>query len=185
MTIWYTADLHFGHENVIEFCDRPFKTVEEMDTTLLANMRKRVKKGDEIWILGDFAFGPRAKDRFYLSYLFGKIPCNKRHLVIGNHDAQPILDLPWTSVNNLVEVRDGSLKQNNTLCHYPMVTWNHSRRGALQLFGHVHGNWMGSRNSVNVGVDVWDYYPVTINEIEARGRDLPVSPHWIDAEAIS
>jgi calcineurin-like phosphoesterase family protein len=155
MTIWYTADLHFGHENVIEFCDRPFKTVEEMDTALLANMRKRVKKG------------------------------MKRHLVVGNHDAQPILDLPWTSVKHLAEVRDGSLKQNNTLCHYPMVTWNHSRRGALQLFGHVHGNWMGSRNSVNVGVDVWDYAPVTMGEIEARARDLPANPSWAEAEAMA
>lgn len=185
MTIWYTADPHFGHENVIEFCDRPFSSAEEMDRVLLSNMRKRIDRKDEIWILGDFAYGPLAKKRDYLSYVFGQIPCNARHLVVGNHDHQPTLDLPWTSVHQLVEVRDGSLKQNNTLCHYPMVTWNHSRRGALQLFGHVHDNWLGSRNSVNVGVDVWDFAPVTMEEIEARARDLPVNRHWVDAEAMA
>jgi len=42
MTIWYTADTHFGHENVMKFCDRPFSSVEEMDATLIANMCERV-----------------------------------------------------------------------------------------------------------------------------------------------
>lgn len=155
-----------------------------MHEAIIGNIRGRVNRDDEIWILGDFAFGPLAKKKEFLSYCFANIPCRKRHLVIGNHDAQATLDLPWTSVHHLVEVRDGSLKQNNTLCHYPMITWNHSRRGALQLFGHVHNNWLGSRNSVNVGVDVWDYTPVTMDEIEARARHLPVNRHWVDAEAI-
>lgn len=185
MTIWYTADLHFGHQNVIEFCNRPFKSVQEMDAALLGNMRKCIGPEDEIWILGDFAFGPLAKDPDYLSYVFANIPCATRHLVIGNHDAQPTLELPWTSVHRLVEVRDGSLKQNNTLCHYPMVTWNHSRRGALQLFGHVHDNWLGSRNSVNVGVDVWEFAPMNMEQIESRARDLPENPNWKVAEALA
>ena len=63
-----------------------------------------------------------------------------------------------------------------------MITWNHARRGALQLFGHVHNNWRGSQNSINVGVDVWDFTPIRFAEIERRARGLPVNKHWSDAE---
>ena len=60
MAHWYTADPHFGHENVIEFCERPFANTEQMDQVLLTNLRDRVGPEDDLWIVGDFAFGPRA-----------------------------------------------------------------------------------------------------------------------------
>lgn len=65
---------------------------------------------------------------------------------------------------------------------YPMLTWNHVRRDALMMFGHVHDNWQGHRNCVNVGVDVWDFKPVRFEDIAARGAALPVSPHWTAVE---
>ena len=182
MTIWYTADTHFGHENVMRFCDRPFSSVHQMDETLLENMRQVVKPTDQLWILGDFAFGTLAKDQVYLQEIFDQLPGADKHLVIGNHDAEPTLKLPWASVSRFVELCDGPKNQLNTLCHYPMITWNHARRGALQLFGHVHGNWHGSRNSVNVGVDVWDYMPVNYDDIAQRACALPVNEHWFDVE---
>lgn len=48
---------------------------------------------------------------------------------------------------------------------YTIAIWHRARQGALHLFGHVHNNWMGSRNAVNVGVDVCGYVPVTIGDI--------------------
>lgn len=63
-----------------------------------------------------------------------------------------------------------------------LITWNHARRGALQLFGHVYNNWHGSRNSVNVGVDVWNFMPVTFDDIARRARKLPPNKHWGDVE---
>ena len=183
MAIWYTADTHFGHENVISHCARPFKSTSHMDGILIENMWKVVGPEDVLWVIGDFAFGPAAKDESYLLRTFEQLPGKEKHLVIGNHDGPLTLALPWNSVGHLSEVRDGTLKQNNTLCHYPMITWNHARRGALQLFGHVHGNWRGSRNSVNVGVDVWDFTPICFADVERRARGLPVNKHWADAEA--
>ena len=182
MAHWYTADPHFGHENVIEFCERPFANTEQMDQVLLTNLRDRVGPEDDLWIVGDFAFGPRAKDPRYLDEIFGQLPGARRHLVVGNHDLRPTLDLPWDSVGPLVELRDGPMNQLNTLCHYPMITWNHARRSALQLFGHVHNNWLGSRNSVNVGVDVWDFAPVRFEDVERRGKTLAPNQHWEDVE---
>lgn len=153
-----------------------------MDGALIENMWTLVKPEDELWIIGDFVFGPPSKDEIYLRKIFEQLPGASKHLVVGNHDGPLTLELPWNSVSNLAEVRDGSLKQNNTLCHYPMITWNHARRGALQLFGHVHNNWRGSQNSVNVGVDVWGFSPVDFEDIERRARSLPVNKHWGDAE---
>ena len=91
--------------------------------------------------------------------------------------------MPWDSLSHLVELKDGPRNSRaNTLCHYPMVTWNHSRRGTLQLFGHVHDNWAGTRNSINVGVDLWDFMPMRIEDIRKRGQELPVNLYWDAAE---
>jgi calcineurin-like phosphoesterase family protein len=182
MAIWYTADTHFGHENIINFCKRPFKSASHMDAALLENMWEVVKPEDELWIVGDFAFGEAAKNRTYLDQIFQQLPVASKHLIVGNHDGPPTLDLAWETISNLAEVSDGPLKQSNTLCHYPMITWNHARRGALQLFGHVHNNWRGSSNSVNVGVDVWDFKPIKFADIERRARSLAINKHWDDAE---
>jgi calcineurin-like phosphoesterase family protein len=114
--------------------------------------------------------------------MFNQLPGAERHLIVGNHDHEPTLDLPWTSVSHFSELRDGPQNQLNTLCHYPMITWNHARKGALQLFGRVHNNWHGSRNSVNVGVDVWDFVPVTFDKIVRRAKKLPPNKHWGDVE---
>lgn len=54
--VYFTADTHFGHENIIKFCDRPFASVEEMDETLIANWNGRVRANDTVFILGDMFF---------------------------------------------------------------------------------------------------------------------------------
>lgn len=182
MTIWYTADTHFGHENILSHCKRPFSSVAQMDATLIENMWKVVGPEDQLWIVGDFAFGAKAKDPAYLENIFLQLPGAEKHLIIGNHDLEPTLQLPWTSASHLVELPDGPNGHSNTLCHYPMITWHHARKGALQLFGHVHNNWKGSNNSVNVGVDVWDFMPMSFNDIARRAKTLPKNKHWGDVE---
>ncbi|RJE85041.1 metallophosphoesterase [Paracoccus onubensis] len=180
MAIWYTADTHFGHENIIPFSGRPFRSASHMDSALIENMWKVVKPEDTLWIVGDFAFGPAAKDMNWLEMIFGQLPGAEKHLVVGNHDGELSQLLPWDSVSQLTEVEDNG--KCNVLCHYPMITWSGARKGALQIFGHVHNNWFGSRNAVNAGVDVWDYMPVTLADIERRARKLPINKHWTDVE---
>ena len=104
-----------------------------MDATILKNLTDRVGPNDDLWIIGDFAFGPKAKDNCYLEDIFAGLFGARKHLVVGNHDLEPTLNLNWDSVAYFVELRDGPKNQLNTLCHYPMMTWNHARRGALQF----------------------------------------------------
>lgn len=117
--------------------------------------------------------------REYLQRCFHRIP-GRKHLIVGNHDKAWVRSFGWSSVQDIVSLKDGD--QWFVLCHYPMQTWNHARRGAIQIFGHVHNNWRGSRNSVNVGVDVWDFQPMQAVDIMRRAKTLPVNRHWKDVE---
>jgi calcineurin-like phosphoesterase family protein len=178
---YYMADPHFGHDNSIDFCKRPFHSTKQMDEAILANINARVKPDDDLWILGDFGFGYTANQDGYLKSIHERINC-RTHLVIGNHDKENdrVLSLPWASVSPLVEMKDGT--RHVTLCHYPMITWYRARRGAVMLFGHVHDGWLGSRNCINVGVDVWQFRPVRLAEAMKRGNKLPVNPMWSHVE---
>ncbi|WP_227271585.1 hypothetical protein [Roseobacter weihaiensis] len=125
MAHWYTADTHFGHENIITFCNRPFANTDDMDATMLKNLADRVGPDDDLWIIGDFAFGRKAKDVPFLNEVFNQLPGARKHLITGNHDFQPTLELGWDTVSPFIELRDGPQKQLNTLCHYLPVVREH------------------------------------------------------------
>jgi len=175
---YYTADLHLGHANIIDMCNRPFASVEEMDEALIDNIRRVVTQKDDLWIVGDLAM-VKAAGKERVAQLFKRIP-GRKHLIAGNHDRPWVKELKWTSVENLIEIKDEGRRV--TLCHYPLMTWPGSRHGALQLFGHVHDNWAGCRGCVNVGVDLWDYRPVTLEEVQARSDTLPRNLYWDQLE---
>lgn len=166
MANWYTADLHFNHANIIRHCKRPFESVEKMDHGILHRLQC-VDRDDDLWILGDFAFARNAESRRYVADLFEAIP-GRKHLVRGNHDHKSTQNLPWASVQELVEIKDQN--QNLVLCHYPLITWNKARHGALHLFGHVHNEFAGYRGALNVGVDCCDFKPLTLPDVCRRVR---------------
>lgn len=182
MTVWYTADLHFGHDNILSHSARPFRDVQHMDASLLETLWSKVLPEDQLWIIGDFAFGPNAKEEAWLWQIFAQLPGAEKHLIIGNHDGPLTRDLPWTSVAHIAEVHDPGSDLPVILCHYPMMTWEGARKGAVHLFGHVHGSWKGSANSINAGVDVWDYQPITLRDALGRMKTLPPHKHWKDVE---
>jgi len=59
--VWFTADFHLGHKNIIRYCNRPFDTVEEMNRTILDRLNSLVKTNDFLYFLGDFCIGPKAR----------------------------------------------------------------------------------------------------------------------------
>ena len=79
--VFFTSDTHFNHANILKFCDRPFKNVEEMNETIIVNWNKVIGKDDTVFHLGDFCLGGSAEWTKILDRLNGKI-----HLIVGNHD---------------------------------------------------------------------------------------------------
>ena len=79
--IFFTADPHFGHENIIRHCKRPFASVDEMDAALIRNWNATVGPRDEVYILGDFTMRPAAQAHEYLAALNGR-----KYFIRGNHD---------------------------------------------------------------------------------------------------
>lgn len=134
--IFFTSDLHLGHENCIRLCNRPFSSIEEMDETLIENWNHKVTGKDTVYILGDLIYRSQKPPEEYLRRRRGK-----KHLILGNHDRGWIRSCQteqfFERVNNLLYVADG--KRQYTLCHYPMMSWPHIMR-CYMVFGHIHGN---------------------------------------------
>lgn len=159
---YFVADTHFGHANIIKHCARPFASTEEMDAVLVANWNAVVSRNDDIWHLGDFAYKADAER---VAKLFRNLN-GRKHLIIGNHDGRATLQLPWSSEpkdRRVVKVPGEELPV--VLDHYAMRTWPKSHYGAVHLYGHSHGALPGFGRSIDVGVDVWDFRPVTLAEL--------------------
>jgi len=163
MRTFFTADLHIGHTNIIKYCNRPFCNVTEMNETIIRNWNSVVKPGDVVHVLGDFCF--TRKDGVvenYLRKLNGQV-----HLVVGNHDSKFVTKSDgFASVRHLDTIRVGN--QCIVLCHYAMRVWNKSHHGSWQLYGHSHGQLPDDLGllSTDVGVDRWNFTPVSFEEIK-------------------
>lgn len=173
---FFTADTHFGHARIMELCGRPFADIRAHDEALIANWNALVAPEDVVWHVGDFAFGNPARIDDTLARLNGT-----KHLVAGNHDDEAVLTLPWATVSTIAEtVVDG---QRVALCHYPMKTWPKARKGSIHLFGHMHSSLSGTDRSLDVGVDCWDFRPVTLDQVRHRLRTLAPDPDFAEGRA--
>ena len=161
MNIWFTADHHFGHKRIIDLANRPFASVEAMDEDMITRWNSVVASGDMVYHLGDFAFTDHTP---YLQRLKGQ-----KRLIVGNHDHSNRVKaaIGWATVDSLLHVTMPD-KTLLVLCHYAMRVWNRSHHGAIQLYGHSHGNLIGDSQSCDVGVDCWDFAPVSLDTIKFR-----------------
>lgn len=175
---FYTADPHLFHEAIIRMCNRPFATVDAMNEAIISRAAECMTRKDDLWIIGDLAFA-KGEQRDLVRAMLDRIP-GRKHLVRGNHDKTWVDALGWHSIQPTAEIKDGG--RRISLHHYPLVTWPGIRHGALHFFGHVHDNWLGHRNAVNVGVDFWDFRPVTMEQAAARAATLPFSAPQLACE---
>ncbi len=162
MAILFTADFHFGHENIIDFCDRPFRNANHMNSQFVELYNMVVKPQDTVYILGDFSMYGTQSRYDYVSALVRKLEGNK-HLILGNHDAfKPFtyVNMGFLSVHTVLHLELLDLY----LVHDPAVA--NVRRDKIWLHGHIHNLWKRNGNLINVGVDVWNYMPVTLDEIQ-------------------
>ena len=165
MTVFFTGDTHFGHAGARALYRRPFPSVPDMDAAMQARWNAVIGPADEVWHLGDFAIGHAAAAMAaLLERLHGR-----KHLVTGNNDGPATTGLAgWASVLPYAELMlDG---RGLVLCHYAFRTWRNMGRGWLNLHGHSHGRLEPLPRQVDVGVDAWDFRPMTLAQILARPR---------------
>ena len=177
--IYFTADTHFGHANILRFCDRPFASVQEMDATMIRKWNAKVHNNDTVFILGDMFFRSTNVEE-----VLGQLKGKKR-LIVGNHDTfwmrKVSLVKYFESVDSLLEISDG--QHGLTLCHYPMLSWNHQRR-TYMIHGHIHNDttmdfWplIAARERVlNAGADINRFEPVSFDELLAN--NLRFKQEW-------
>lgn len=156
--IWFSSDLHLGHKNIIKYCDRPYKDVDEMNDGIIKNWNELVQPNDTAYLLGDMVMNKR-----YIP-LLGQLR-GRKHLIIGNHDEDFLEELApffiWQK--HLHEFKHN--KQKFILCHYAMRAWHHHGKGSIHLYGHSHGTLPGFERSMDVGVDAQDMKPISIDQV--------------------
>lgn len=165
MALFFTADTHFGHAGAIGLFRRPFATVAAMDAAMLDGWNARVSPADEVWHLGDVAIRRTPEQvAALLDRLHGR-----KHLVAGNNDPAALRALPgWASVGEFAELTEHRL----VLCHYALRHWRGQSEGWMNLHGHSHGRLAPLPGQRDVGVDVWGFQPVTLEELAPRRRGV-------------
>lgn len=166
MAIYFTADTHFGHANIIKFCGRPYQNKAEHDEALIDNWNSIINKHDQVYHLGDFGFGRAEELRKIADRLHGSIS-----LIKGNHDKCCSDEIFLRRFN---WIKDYHLFQKDkykiVLFHYAQRTWHFSNHGGMHLFGHSHGNLEPHGLSFDVGVDYVNkifgqYRPISFDEV--------------------
>ena len=196
MTIWFTADLHLGHKNILEYCNRPWETIEEHDAAILQNWHDTVKDGDLVYVLGDVVMGSIKKYAERLDALPGQ-----KHLIAGNHDRIWRGIEGWSDKKNydaMIAAGFTSWAQANRISNANYLGWDYNDpvrldhfpsegesvagkpdrfaeyrphdHGYIILCGHVHDQWVTTGFNINVGVDVRNYRPVSAVELRSEAR---------------
>lgn len=166
MTVFFTADTHFGHTNIIKHLNRPFESVEQMNDAIIKNWNRAIGPSDTVYHLGDVSLLRPEATKEILDRLNGKV-----FLVRGNHETSAehklcrdrfewIKDYHFASFNAGIQI---------AMCHYAMRVWNKKHHGAWHLYGHSHGTLPPPEGErcLDIGVDCWNFRPLSLDEIGA------------------
>ncbi len=155
MTIWFTADTHFGCEKLVENTRPEFSSIEEHDANLINQINLTVERNDTLVIVGDWCKEKPGKYRQQLKKGIHTM------FILGNHDKEAKIRRVFGGNvwhNRMIKV--GSEKI--WCCHYPTAFWDKCFLGVPHLYGHIHNSLerermmskgMPGRRSMDVGVD--------------------------------
>ena len=179
--IFFTSDTHFGHSKIIDYCKRPFSSIEEHDKTLIQNWNNVVGQDDTVFHLGDFAYGNSQFISNIIKQLNGNII-----LIKGNHDLRNMNPTLYNIFSDAVyQARILIDKQTVYLNHFPFLCFEHGDINlykdnySIQLFGHVHSGPLTSSEDVNrlnilfptqydVGVDNNNFTPISWIDVKNK-----------------
>lgn len=183
--IFFTADEHYFHASrsggIIEYCNRPFKDINEMHEGLISNHNEVVKGNDTVIHAGDFSMRNVDRTAEIIERLNGK------HIFIvslkGGHDRviRKISNRHPNMFELIPYVYELILhnKYHVTICHYCMRTWPRSHYNTWHLFAHSHCRLEAIGKSHDIGVDCNNYYPLSEDQIIDIMNDRPDNPGYI------
>ena len=161
--IWVISDTHFGHDNIIKFCNRPFSDIYDMNETMVERWNSRVKPGDKVYHLGDVYFGSSQYAWDTLKRLNGK-----KRLVLGNHD-NALGQIERNFFQKVVVWRrfdDLGLLLTHVPVHPSTLRENRFKKQMVNVHGHIHTNPSPEGPYRCVCVEQTDYFPVHIEELK-------------------
>jgi len=167
---YFTSDMHFGHDNIIKHCGRPFGSSDEMNDEIIKRWNQTVTQDDTVYVVGDVFLCGSKKGGALVRQLSGK-----KILIKGNHDAS-VSKMLSSGFDEVYYALDYQLPDNRRafICHYPMP---HDLVASydLQIHGHIHTGRPISGKRVNVCVDMWDFTPVSVEKISQLPLDDSLS----------
>lgn len=169
--IYVTADHHFGHANIIKYCSRPFESVEKMTEVMVERWNGVVGPDDVVWHLGDFALMKAAQ-----VIDVGRRLTGKKFLLRGNHDhacARVYQDAGF----ELLARGEARREHKVNLSHRPPTSDELATAYGPWLHGHVHGSGGEASKSgrvIDVGVDLWGFTPVALDDLRRRSAGVSV-----------
>ena len=158
---WFISDSHFSHKNIIDYCNRPFLSIEEMNDTLIYNWNKIVKNNDRVFMLGDFALC--GKDKIIE---IGQKLNGRKILILGNHD-RASLTTYYTAGFEMVSKFPIIFQDFFILSHEP-IEFLPLNTPFVNIFGHVHNDMRFptiTPRGACVSVERWNYMPVEFNQL--------------------
>ena len=161
------SDLHLGHENIIEYCDRPFLDVNDMNVTLWDHLTAEVEPDKVLVVVGDMAM--REALNAVTWQQIRDLDCRQRHLVIGNHDLTGAGQLRAQGFDSVWSVMLSGGEPPLIWTHYPL---NEVPDGYINIHGHVHDDPPRRTPHINVSVEQLDYCPVSLFDLRALARVL-------------
>ena len=201
---WWTSDHHFGHANIIRYCARPFTDADAMNRAMVDRWNDVVDESDEVWILGDIVMGQLAVN---LSAHVWRLK-GRKILVPGNHDTcwrhrknGPTQVIAYFDLGGIARIVDSPKPvtlagQRVQVNHFPyaldsrydlkFMEHRPKDEGGWLLHGHIHEKWRQNGRQINVGVDAWDFAPVsedTLCEVIRSGPARVACPTYTPARA--
>ncbi len=160
--IYLTADWHLGHAGIIQSCKRPFEDCAQMQFAILDCYKEAVKPNDDVVFVGDIFWDTKLP---YMKSVLDSLPGDK-HLVKGNHDNATVTKYIKAGFKTVEKVSTVLNWQLNNYHIYHDPAFSQINRKDRYICAHIHDLFLLQKNVINVGVDVWNWYPVPITLID-------------------
>ena len=157
--IWVISDTHFGHANIIKYCNRPFVDPAEMDEKLIENWNSVVQDDDIVYHLGDVYMGKSSSN-------FAHRLKGRKRLILGNHDHGK--DSVLQSMFQKIVMWRMFPEFGLLLTHVPVHEGSLGFKVEKNVHGHIHEKVIEDERYINVSVEQINYTPVNIETLRVK-----------------